>query len=91
MKRKLQLVLIAIAISAPMLASAQTSSQGLTREQVRQEAADYAAAGYNPARMNPRTWVDDAPAASAKVTLAKAERTSSQLAANKSDDNAHCN
>ncbi len=35
MKRKLQLVLIAIAMSAPVLASAQTSARGLTREQVR--------------------------------------------------------
>jgi hypothetical protein len=43
MKRKLQLVAVALGISAPLLASAQSSTQGLTREQVRQEAADSAA------------------------------------------------
>ncbi|MEN8506146.1 DUF4148 domain-containing protein [Paraburkholderia sp. DD10] len=91
MKRKLQVLLITLTMSVPMLASAQSSAQGLTREQVRQETADYAAAGYNPARMNPRTWVDDAHAASAKVMLARAEGASNQLAANKSEDNAHCN
>lgn len=91
MKRKIQLVVIALGISAPLLASAQSSAQGLTREQVRQEAAEYAAAGFNPARMNPRTWVDDAHAASAKVMTARAEGPASQLADNKREDGSHCN
>ena len=91
MKRKLQLVVIALSMSAPLLASAQSSTQGLTREQVRQEAAEYAAVGFNPARMNPRTWVDDAQAASAKVTTAKAEGSANQFAADKPEDASHCN
>jgi hypothetical protein len=92
MKRNLRLLVIALGISAPLLASAQSSStQGLTREQVRQETAQYAAAGFNPARMNPRTWVEDAQAASSKVMTARAEQSSSQLAGNKTEDASHCN
>ena len=90
MKRKIQLFILALGVSAPLLASAQSSSQGLTREQVRQEAAEYAAAGFNPAHMNPRTWVDDAQAASAKVMTAKAEGAGGQLAANAGDTPRHC-
>ncbi|MFP3549701.1 DUF4148 domain-containing protein [Paraburkholderia sp. SIMBA_049] len=85
MKHALGLFVIALGLSTPLLASAQMSSQGLTREQVRQEAAAYAAAGFNPARMNPRTWVDDAQAASVKVMTAKAEGANGQLADNKRD------
>jgi hypothetical protein len=91
MKRKLRLLVIALGLAAPLLASAQSPSQGLTREQVRQEAAEYPAAGFNPARMNPRTWVNDAQAASAKVMTARAEGSSNQVAANKADDTGHCN
>jgi hypothetical protein len=40
---------------------------GQTREAVYQEMAAYEAAGFNPARPNPRTWVDDLQSASAKV------------------------
>lgn len=92
MNRKLQVLAIALGLSSPLLATAQSSSpQGLTREQVRQEMAEYKAAGFNPARMNPRTWVDDARAASAKVTTARTEQTSSQFAVNKADDTSRCN
>lgn len=92
MKRKFQLLVIALGISAPLLASAQSSpAQGLTREQVRQEMAQYAAAGFNPARMNPRTWVEDAQAASTKVMIARAEHSSSQLAGNRTEDASQCN
>ncbi|BFG80847.1 hypothetical protein PTKU46_88810 [Paraburkholderia terrae] len=90
MKHALRLFVIAFGMSTPLLASAQSSPQGLTREQVRQEAAAYAAAGFNPARMNPRSWVDDAQAASAKVTIAKADSSTGQLADNKSDGARHC-
>ncbi|MFM0529914.1 DUF4148 domain-containing protein [Paraburkholderia strydomiana] len=91
MNRRLKLLVIAIGISAPIFASAQSSStQGLTREQVRQEMAEYEAAGYNPARQNPRTWVDDARTASAKVMTARAGGTSPQLAVDKVDGASHC-
>ncbi|GGD96461.1 DUF4148 domain-containing protein [Caballeronia sp. EK] len=43
------------------------TSQPLSREDVQREMISYKAAGYNPARQNPRTWVDDAQAASARV------------------------
>jgi hypothetical protein len=76
----------------PFFASAQTlSTQGLTRQQVSQDLAEYQAAGYNPARQNPRTWVEDAQAASAKVMLARAGGASPQLAQRKAEDAAHCN
>ncbi|ACC75843.1 DUF4148 domain-containing protein [Paraburkholderia phymatum] len=91
MNRKLQLLVVAFGAAAPLLASAQSNSQGFTRQQVRQEAAEYAAAGFNPARMNPRTWVNDAQAASAKVMTARAEGSSSQVAENKAENTGHCN
>jgi hypothetical protein len=92
MNRKLQMLAIALGVSAPLLATAQSSStQGLTREQVRQEMIEYKAAGFNPARMNPRTWVDDAQAASTNVTAARTAQMSSQIAVNKSEDASRCN
>jgi hypothetical protein len=91
MRSLLQTLTIAITISMPVIATAQSTTQGLTREQVREETAQYAAAGWNPARMNPRTWVDDAQAASAKVMTARAEVSANQLASNKSDEAGHCN
>lgn len=91
MNRRLNLLAIAFGFSAPLFASAQTSStQGLTREQVRQDMAEYEASGYNPARQNPRTWVDDARAASARVMTARAGGTLPQLAVNKADGASHC-
>lgn len=91
MNRRLNLLAIAFGLSAPLFASAQTSStQGLTREQVRQDMAEYEASGYNPARQNPRTWVDDARAASARVMTARAGGTLPQLAVNKADGASHC-
>jgi hypothetical protein len=41
--------------------------------------------------MNPRTWVDDAQAASAKVMTARAEGSANQLAADQREDASHCN
>ncbi|MFP3504124.1 DUF4148 domain-containing protein [Burkholderia sp. SIMBA_062] len=67
MKSLLPLFVAALAVSAPLLAHAQ----GLTREQVRDDMIRYEAAGFNPARANPRTWVDDARAASTRVTAAR--------------------
>jgi hypothetical protein len=92
MTRCLTILLMTVGLSTPLLAAAQSStSQGLTREQVRQEMAEYAAAGWNPARQNPRTWVDDAQAASAKVMTARAEGGSPQIAEVKADETGHCN
>ncbi|WP_279607869.1 DUF4148 domain-containing protein [Burkholderia cenocepacia] len=67
MKIRLGVFAIALGMLAPLFASAQSVSNGPTREQVLQEANQYAAAGFNPARANPRTWVDDAQAASREV------------------------
>jgi len=66
-KSLLRLAVVALAVSGPLLAHAQ----GLTREQVREDMLRYEAAGFNPARANPRTWVDDAQAASVRVTAAR--------------------
>ncbi len=91
MNRRLNLLVMTFGLSVPLFAAAQSSStQGLTREQVRQDMAQYEAAGYNPARQNPRTWVDDARAASAKVMTAKAGEASPQLAVNKAEGGSHC-
>ncbi|MDR5798121.1 DUF4148 domain-containing protein [Caballeronia sp. LZ008] len=91
MRSLLQTLAVALGISMPLIASAQSTTQSLTREQVRHEAAQYTAAGWNPARMNPRTWVDDAQAASAKVMTARAEVSGNQLASNKGSEAEHCN
>ncbi|RQR40836.1 MULTISPECIES: DUF4148 domain-containing protein [unclassified Burkholderia] len=66
MKSALRLLVAALAVSGPLFAHAQ----GLTREQVREDMIRYEAAGFNPARANPRTWVDDAQAASVRVMAA---------------------
>jgi len=72
LKRNFSFFILAFGSAVSVFASAQTTpTQGLTREQVREEMAQYAAAGFNPARQNPRTWVDDAQAASAKVRAAR--------------------
>jgi hypothetical protein len=61
-----RLFVVALAVSSPLFAHAE----GLTREQVRDDMIRYEAAGFNPARANPRTWVDDARAASVRVMAA---------------------
>ncbi|MPV60785.1 hypothetical protein CFB46_30615 [Burkholderia sp. HI2761] len=71
--------------SAPLLAQ---SAPGLTRDQVREDMVRYASAGFNPARMNPRTWVDDAQAAAVKVQAARNDDASTHLAGR--DTAAHC-
>ncbi|WP_396333049.1 DUF4148 domain-containing protein [Burkholderia anthina] len=78
MNRFLHLFVAALAAS-PLLVHAQPA-QSLTREQVRQDMIRYEAAGFNPARANPRTWVDDAQAASARVTAARDPDGRAQLA-----------
>lgn len=74
----------ALVASTPLFAQ---SAPGLTREQVREDMARYAAAGFNPARMNPRTWVDDAQAA-ANVQAARNYDARTHLAGR--DAAAHC-
>jgi hypothetical protein len=92
MNRRLNILVLAIGLSAPFFAAAQSSSQqGTTREQVRQELVEYEAAGFNPARQNPRTWVYDAQAASAKVSTEQVEVSAPHLAKGGAEDAAHCN
>ncbi|WP_175775462.1 DUF4148 domain-containing protein [Burkholderia anthina] len=78
MNRLLRLFVAALAAS-PLLVHAQ-SAPNLTREQVRQEMIRYEAAGFNPARANPRTWVDDAQAAAARVNASRDADGHAQLA-----------
>ena len=80
LKNRLPILVIALSLSSPLLASAQ-SNQGLTREQVRAEMIQYAQAGYNPARQNPRSWVEDAQAATRQVMTAQNLANAPQLAA----------
>ncbi|WP_423396154.1 DUF4148 domain-containing protein [Burkholderia sp. LMG 21824] len=70
-------ILAALVASAPLFAQ---SAPGLTREQVRQDMLRYEAAGFNPARLNPRTWVDDAQAAAARVQAGRDDDARTQLA-----------
>ncbi|OXI92366.1 MULTISPECIES: DUF4148 domain-containing protein [Burkholderia] len=75
--------LTAVTAIAALVASGSPFAQsapGLTREQVRQDMQRYAAAGFNPARMNPRSWVDDAQAAAARVQAGRADDARTQLA-----------
>jgi len=73
---------VVVAIASPLLAAAQPSSQGLTREQVQNEMVRYRAAGFNPARANPSTWVNDAQGATAKVANADLSAAHPRLADN---------
>jgi len=82
MKFSHRLLVATLAISSPLLAFAQSTTQGLTREQVRNEMIQYEAAGFNPARANPRTWVNDAQVASAKIVAARNSSGHPQLAEN---------
>ncbi|MBG0870373.1 DUF4148 domain-containing protein [Burkholderia sp. 9777_1386] len=75
----------ALVASTPLFAQ---SASGLTREQVREDMVRYSAAGFNPARMNPRTWVDDAQAAAIKVEAARNDDARTHLAGR--DTTAHC-
>ena len=76
MKSLVRLFVAALAVSAPLLVHAQ----GLTREQVREDMIRYETAGFNPARANPRTWVDDVQAASMRVTAARDADGRAQMA-----------
>ncbi|AXF25637.1 hypothetical protein CUJ89_34950 [Burkholderia pyrrocinia] len=79
MNTRLLPVIAALVASSPLLAHAQ-SAPGLTREQVREDMIRYAAAGFNPAHANPRTWVDDAQAASANILAARNDAPRTRLA-----------
>ncbi|WP_310076521.1 MULTISPECIES: DUF4148 domain-containing protein [Paraburkholderia] len=89
MKHKLHCLISAVGLLISASTFAQTLPEhALTRAQVRDEMVQYSAAGFNPARQNPRTWVDDAQSASAKVV---AERgTSSHVNQLASHDASHC-
>jgi hypothetical protein len=84
MKSNIRFVTAALLLAGPALAFAQSTSQGLSREQVRNEMAQYEAAGFNPARQNPRTWVDDAQSASAKVVVSQRTGSQTQVAQDRS-------
>jgi hypothetical protein len=59
--------IITLIIATLLIVSGHTFAEGLARAQVYQEMVQYEAAGFNPARQNPRSWVDDAQHASTKV------------------------
>ncbi|TAL93172.1 MAG: DUF4148 domain-containing protein [Paraburkholderia sp.] len=80
MKHSFRILVAALGISSPLLAIAQ-SGQELTREQVKDELIQYQRAGYNPARQNPQTWVEDAQAAREKVMVAQSANARTQFAA----------
>ncbi|WP_175711485.1 DUF4148 domain-containing protein [Burkholderia ambifaria] len=86
MKSLVRLFVAALAVSAPLLVHAQ----GLTREQVREDMIRYEAAGFNPARANPRTWVDDARVASTRVMAARDTDGRTSLADRGTAVVAHC-
>lgn len=87
MKHGFRILVIALGISSPLLAFAQ-ANQGLTREQVRDELVQYEHAGYNPARQNPNTWVQDVQAATKKVALAQSADARTKFAA--ASDSSKC-
>jgi hypothetical protein len=62
---------LAAALAVPVTSFAQ-STEGLTRAQVRNEMIQVEQAGYNPARMNPRTFTTDIQTAQARVAQSNA-------------------
>jgi hypothetical protein len=78
MKRVLIAFTVALLIG-PLTASAQDAAP-LSRAQVQAEMTQYYEAGFNPARANPRTWVDDVQKATAKVAAQSKSNNTSQLA-----------
>ncbi|CAB3756206.1 hypothetical protein B7G54_16160 [Burkholderia puraquae] len=77
MNIRLLAAIAALVAYGPLFAQ---SAPGLTREQVRQDMLRYEAAGFNPARMNPRTWVDDAQSAAARVQAGRDDDARTHLA-----------
>lgn len=69
MKTSLVAAVVAAALAIPAVSFAQ-SSDSLTRAQVRADMTQVEQAGYNPARMNPRTYTADIQAAQARVAQA---------------------
>jgi hypothetical protein len=67
--------IITLTVAALAIVSGHAFSEGLTRAQVHEEMVEYKAAGFDPAHQNPRTWVDDAQRASAKVTASRVAST----------------
>jgi hypothetical protein len=66
MKTSLVAAVVAAALAIPAVSFAQ-SNEALTRAQVRADLAQTEQAGYNPARMNPRTYTSDIQTAEARV------------------------
>ena len=74
--------IIPLTIAILMIGSGHAFAAGLTRAQVHEEMVQYKAAGFNPARQNPRTWVDDAQRASARVAEARVDNRQLHEASN---------
>jgi hypothetical protein len=74
MNSLLKLVSLITILTSPIVAFAQGTAP-LTRAQVYAEMVQYKNAGFNPARQNPQTWVDDAHRASAVVASQKVTNT----------------
>jgi hypothetical protein len=62
----------AIAILTSPIAAFSQDIKPLTRAQVYADMVQYEKAGFNPARQNPQTWVDDAHRARAVVAAEQA-------------------
>jgi hypothetical protein len=64
---KMNVKMAAIAALATGLAFNGARAEEITRAQVNAEMVQYEQAGFNPARANPQTWVEDAQRASQRV------------------------
>jgi hypothetical protein len=84
----LKLVTVATILISPIAAFSQGSAP-LTRAQVYAEMVQYEKDGYNPARQNPRTWVDDAHRATS--VLASKNLNAVDHVANDHTANSACN
>jgi hypothetical protein len=67
--------IVTLIVATLVVGSGHAFAEGLTRAQVYQEMVQYKAAGFNPARQNPRSWVDDAQRASTKIVEARLDNT----------------
>jgi hypothetical protein len=90
MKQIIYFVLAIASVATSSGANAQDQAhEGQTREAVYKEMAAYKAAGFDPARQNPRTWVDDLQAATEKVhaqeSLAKSDAPARNTDSNSSN------
>jgi len=70
MNTKLFAAAVAVVLAIPAVASAQQSSSGITRAQVRAELVQIEQAGYNPSRANDPHYPADVQAAAARLQVA---------------------